>query len=214
MKEDPMNESEWLTCTDPTLMLKCLHKKITTRKMLLFSVACCRRILHLSEDEAVKKAVDTIEKYADGFSSYEELRAAEAATGTWAMALDEAGEDIWAMGYSMSWSAWAMSFVMLRADKASLERITLNERQAQSSLLRDVFANPFRSADIFPSCFTLDTVRLAQAIYEKRAFHHLLKLADNLEQVGCDNQEMLQHCRHQGEHVRGCWVVDLILGKK
>jgi hypothetical protein len=39
-------------------------------------------------------------------------------------------------------------------------------------------------------------------------------LADALEDAGCDNADILQHCRGAGEHVRGCWVVDLVLGKE
>ena len=41
----------------------------------------------------------------------------------------------------------------------------------------------------------------------------LLILADALEDAGCDNADLLDHCRRPGEHVRGCWVVDALLGK-
>ena len=58
------------------------------------------------------------------------------------------------------------------------------------------------------------TVRkIAQAIYDERAFDRLPILADALEDAGCDNADILNHCRNGGEHVRGCWVVDLLLGK-
>ncbi len=56
-------------------------------------------------------------------------------------------------------------------------------------------------------------VRLAEAIYEERAFNRLPILADTLKQAGCANSDLLAHCRGGGEHVRGCWVVDLLLGK-
>lgn len=39
-------------------------------------------------------------------------------------------------------------------------------------------------------------------------------LADALEDAGCDNADILDHCRSDGPHVRGCWVVDLLLGKE
>ena len=55
--------------------------------------------------------------------------------------------------------------------------------------------------------------KLAQGIYEGRAFDRLPILADALEDAGCDNADILAHCRNGGEHVRGCWVVDLLLGK-
>jgi hypothetical protein len=57
-------------------------------------------------------------------------------------------------------------------------------------------------------------VRLAQGIYEDRAFDRLPVLADALEEAGCDNAEILSHCRGPGPHVRGCWAVDLSLGKE
>jgi hypothetical protein len=55
---------------------------------------------------------------------------------------------------------------------------------------------------------------LAQAIYDDRAFDRLPILADALEEAGCDTADILAHCRGPGPHVRGCWVVDLILGKQ
>ena len=54
---------------------------------------------------------------------------------------------------------------------------------------------------------------LAQAIYDERAFDRLPILADALEDAGCTDAAILDHCRQPGEHVRGCWVVDLLLGK-
>jgi hypothetical protein len=57
-------------------------------------------------------------------------------------------------------------------------------------------------------------VRLAREIYDNRAFERLPSLADALEEVGCDNAEILDHCLEAGPHVRGCWIVDAILGKK
>src|SRR5207249_5635173 len=58
------------------------------------------------------------------------------------------------------------------------------------------------------------TVKVARAIYEERAFDRLPILADALEDAGCDNADILAHCRGPGPHVRGCWVVDLLLGKR
>ena len=56
--------------------------------------------------------------------------------------------------------------------------------------------------------------RIAQAIYDDRAFDRMPILADALEDAGCDNADILNHCRESREHVRGCWVVDLLLGKE
>ncbi|HUR53438.1 MAG TPA: hypothetical protein VMZ71_04880 [Gemmataceae bacterium] len=56
-------------------------------------------------------------------------------------------------------------------------------------------------------------IALANGIYEERAFDRLPILADALQDAGCDNDGILTHCRGDGAHVRGCWVVDLLLGK-
>jgi hypothetical protein len=87
------------------------------------------------------------------------------------------------------------------------------ERACQSELLRDIFGNPFRAESVDPAWLNRTVVNLAQGIYEEHGFDRLPILADALEEAGCVSQEVLQHCRNQGEHVRGCWVVDLILGK-
>jgi hypothetical protein len=83
--------------------------------------------------------------------------------------------------------------------------------------MRDIFGNPFAPATISSIWLTWNdgTVRsVAQAIYDDRAFDRLPILADALEDAGCDNADILTHCRSGGEHVRGCWVVDLLLGKE
>ncbi len=46
-----------------------------------------------------------------------------------------------------------------------------------------------------------------------RAFDRMPILADALQDAGCDNLNILNHCRQPGEHVRGCWVVDLLTGR-
>jgi hypothetical protein len=56
--------------------------------------------------------------------------------------------------------------------------------------------------------------KLAQSIYDERTFDRLPILADALEEAGCDDTDILGHCRGPGPHVHGCWVVDLLLGKE
>jgi hypothetical protein len=89
---------------------------------------------------------------------------------------------------------------------------------SQVAILRDLFGNPFRpSPRLTPDLLAWNdgTVRrLAEGIYEDRAFDRLPILADALEEAGCTDQAILDHCRHPGPHVRGCWVVDLLLGKE
>jgi hypothetical protein len=90
------------------------------------------------------------------------------------------------------------------------------ERVAQVSLLRDIFGNPFRSPRLDSTWLAWNggTIRsLAQAIYDDRAFDRMPILADALEDAGCTDADILGHCRGEGPHVRGCWVVDLLLSR-
>lgn len=88
------------------------------------------------------------------------------------------------------------------------------ERMAIAKLIRDIFGNPFRPVAADPSWLLPKMVGLAQGIYGERAFDRMPILADALEKAGCADADILGHCRRPDEHVRGCWVVDLLLGKK
>ncbi len=90
------------------------------------------------------------------------------------------------------------------------------EAGVQAHLLRDIIGNPFRPDALDPSWLAWNDGairKMAQLIYDDRAFDRLPLLADALEDAGCTDADILAHCRGGGEHVRGCWVVDLILSK-
>jgi hypothetical protein len=95
---------------------------------------------------------------------------------------------------------------------AETEGITA-ERAICCTSLRDIFGNPFRPVSLDPSWLTSTVLALAEGIYDERAFDRLPILADALQDAGCDNDDILNHCRSDKPHVRGCWPVDLILGK-
>jgi hypothetical protein len=88
---------------------------------------------------------------------------------------------------------------------------------ASACLLRDLIGNPFRPVPtIDPAWLAWNggaVRKMAQAIYDGRRFADLPVLADALEDAGCADAAILGHCRGPGVHVRGCWVVDLLLGK-
>jgi hypothetical protein len=93
------------------------------------------------------------------------------------------------------------------------------EEQSQADLLRCVFGNPLRAKPaIDPAWLTWNggiVRRLAEGIYDERAFDRLPILGDALADAGCDNEDLLRHCRERGlAHCRGCWAVDLILEKE
>lgn len=94
--------------------------------------------------------------------------------------------------------------------------IEKKESRHQTNLLRCIIGSPFRpvTTDSAWLAWNQGTVQnIAQAIYDERAFDLMPILADALEEAGCDNDDILAHCRQPGEHVRGCWVLDLLLGK-
>ncbi|MBP3953753.1 hypothetical protein J8F10_00360 [Gemmata sp. G18] len=80
--------------------------------------------------------------------------------------------------------------------------------------MRDIFGNPFRPVAFSPSWRTSTAIAIASQMYESRDFSAMPILADALQDAGCDNANVLDHCRSPGPHVRGCWVVDLVLGKE
>jgi hypothetical protein len=95
------------------------------------------------------------------------------------------------------------------------------ESKAQVELVRCIFGNPFHPVALNPACQTPTILALATAAYENRTLpagtlepDRLAVLADALEEAGCDNAEIVSHLREPGEHVRGCWVLDLLLGKE
>ena len=84
-----------------------------------------------------------------------------------------------------------------------------------ANFIRDIFGNPFRLVAFSPGWRTETAVALARQTYEGRDFGAMPILADALQDAGCDNDDILSHCRDANQaHVRGCWVVDLVLGKQ
>ncbi|VTR96243.1 Uncharacterized protein OS=Sorangium cellulosum (strain So ce56) GN=sce5710 PE=4 SV=1 [Gemmata massiliana] len=91
---------------------------------------------------------------------------------------------------------------------------TLYSDPQQAALLRDIFGNPFRPIEFSPAWRTSAATALAAQMYESRDFSAMPILADALQDAGCDSADVLGHCRGPGPHARGCWVVDLVLGKE
>ncbi|HJZ55783.1 MAG TPA: hypothetical protein VKE74_12520 [Gemmataceae bacterium] len=80
-------------------------------------------------------------------------------------------------------------------------------------LFFEFFGDIERTVALDPAWLTSTVVQLAEGIYADRAFDRLPILADALQDAGCENPEILAHCRGPSPHARGCWVVDLLLGK-
>jgi hypothetical protein len=230
-----VTEAEWLACMDPMPMLEYLGGKASERKLRLFAVACCRRIWHLLIDERSRKAVEVAERFAEGGATERELTQAEddaanlwnnfaqaegyvteaeteAAYATWGAACHEEA----AIGAAKSTSDSA-------AQALSYEGQEATEQESQCRLLREIFGNPFRPVALAPTVLAWNdstVARLAEAAYDQRHLPagtldngRLVVLADALEEACCTDADILDHLRGPGPHVRGCWPVDLCLGK-
>jgi hypothetical protein len=218
-----MTEAAWLAATEPEQMLDYLKGDGSDRKFLLFACGCCRRIWPLVTDIRSQRAVEMIERHADhpvvepeyntvfwdaqdatgdedkDFEDDPAYHAAEAAYST-----IPGSEKCRPVFNAMATAGYAA--------RACLERREV-EKRAQTDLLRDIFGNPFRPVTFSPHWRTPTVVALARQMYESRDFSPMPILADALQDAGCGNDDILSHCREPVPHVRGCWVVDLVLGK-
>jgi hypothetical protein len=106
--------------------------------------------------------------------------------------------------------------VLLAMERVAQTPDALEKQRANlCSLLRCIFGNPFRPVAFSPAWRTDTALSLAQQMYDLRDFSAMPILADALQDAGCDNGEVLAHCRDTNvTHIRGCWVVDLVLGKE
>jgi hypothetical protein len=188
-----MTEEQWLACTDPRPMLEFLRGKASDRKLRLFACACCRLGWDRLTGPRSRRAVEAVEQIEEGLAPAEERATANFA---------------------------ALQAAEAAAQAAAREATRNEERAARAGLLRDLFGNPFRPASVSPAWPTPQVVAVAQAAYHEREMPagtldaaRLSVLADALEDAGCDQTDILDHLRGPGPHVRGCWVVDLILGK-
>ncbi len=121
------------------------------------------------------------------------------------------------------WRAWVswqstQGEMVRRTRERAWAKLTAEVLKAESidqcRRLRDIFGNPFRPVPFSPSWRTSTAVALAAQMYESREFSAMPILGDALQDAGCDSADVLDHCRGEGPHVRGCWVVDLVLGKE
>ena len=185
-----MTEAEWDACADPRHMLALLRLKVGDRKLRLFLCACCRRVWDFLP-EANRRAVEVAERSADWAAI-----SSQPADGAAVAAMDAADA-----------GARALEMLLPPADHTA----------TAARLLRCLFPNPFRPAPAVDPAWLVwngcTVAKLAAAIYDGRLFADLPILADALEDAGCNDAAILTHCRGGGEHVRGCWVVDLLTGR-
>jgi hypothetical protein len=216
---------------------------LTDRKAVLAGAACCRRVWPMLADGRLRAAVEAAEGYAGGPLEWalrpHMLVATEVSAGHYRAAPVEFDRDYvaWrgakyaaeAVLYTLQRGKLGTALGMARktagdiawlAGEGNGSAAQVSEAAAQEGILREVFGNPFRPATLDRAALTPTVASLAQAAYENRSLPsghldpaRLAVLSDALEEAGCTDADLLSHLRSPGPHVRGCWALDLILGR-
>jgi hypothetical protein len=208
-----MDEMTWCsTTTERTWMIEHVRRTAEPRQLRLFACACVRRIWHLLP-EPVQLAVDPVEQALVQRLPLETVLGQTLVTAV-------------TMGADLSRPVRAARCIVepdpMNAVHAATHALAAVARDtwraelaAQCNLVRCLFGNPFRSARLDPAWLKHDrgtVVGMARAILDEGRFNELPILADALEDAGCTDEQILRHCRQPGQHGRGCWVLDLLLG--
>jgi hypothetical protein len=221
-----MDEAEWLACAHPDGMLEFVKRTATNRQSRLFACACCRRIWSLIDPPSFREAVEIAEQYGDGLVIGKVRKSLAKRLGasyrqSWGRPEARRSAAHAALHCLQKDTGWhpashysAVRAVCALAAEGDRERVGEMEYAEQADLLRDIFGNPFRPVNFSPEWRTDTALTLARQMYESRDFTAMPILADALQDAGCDSEDVLSHCRGTGPHVRGCWVVDLVLDKE
>lgn len=216
-----------------------LAQQASDRKLRLFACACCEPIKDLLNDRRSRRALEIAERFADGEVSMPEMNSAWDAAETAldslrANPLPDALLPSLSTHKALAWAARAAAATLEQeagnAARRAAEAVARTAEEvaawdaawaariwARAPLIRDIFGNPFRTVTVDPAWLTWNdgTVpKIAQNTYANRRFEDLLILADALMDAGCHDEEILNHCRSDGPHVRGCWLLDLLLAKE
>jgi hypothetical protein len=193
-------------------MLEFLRGKVSDRKLRLFAVACCQALSHPFQHERYRRAADVAERCAEGIVSIADL-------GSTRREWERLGELRWHPGRAQCEIAAIRGALHAEARIGALQAAQALRQTGRGTdrLLNCVTGNPFRPPSPLPAgvlAWNDATVRrLAEAVYGECAWGKLPVLADALLDAGCQDEELMRHCRLEEPHVRGCWAVDLILGR-
>jgi hypothetical protein len=168
--------------------------------------------------EAAKKAVEELIKWADGAPTTLEIRRRRVYAFTAQIAQQALGHDQPSRGVWANAQLTAFAFGYANDEPPAClpgsEELRDEHLRLQAQIFRDIVGDPFEPVAFDPRWRTEDTLGLARGIYEDRAFARLPLLADALMDAGCADDRLIGHCRSAGPHTRGCWAIDLVLGKE
>jgi hypothetical protein len=235
-----MTEAEWLSLDNAGVILSYAPRDGAgiDRRLRLYRCALLRWAVPVLPGEGVEQFVAAAEDLADGLAPPDTVRAAEHRADALVARI---GRDLtypnWVDAHVV-----ALTFRdLLRPDPAGRPDEGLTDRllnaaihtevgvtvhtgrlntsaefpRAAVAYVRCVFGNRPPPALAAVSEWATSTVTtLARQMYDTRDFDPMPILADALQDSGCDDVVVLDHCRAAGPHVRGCWVIDLLLGKE
>jgi hypothetical protein len=212
-----MTEAEWLTAADAGAMVRFAASGLSARRERLLSCALARQVWDRLPDPRSRRAVEIAERFADGEATGRQLLLASRKA-------ERVGADMsaWPPGTHRIMEACAAALCASRVRGAVCNVCEVlhpvfagNEqgRRGLADMVREVVGNPFRPVTFHASWLTSTVVTLARQMYDSRDFSAMPILADALMDGGCSDEQVLTHCRGEGPHVRGCFVVDAILGR-
>jgi hypothetical protein len=225
-----MTEAEWLSSANALDMLGPRSFRPSDRKLRLVALGWWHDPFHYRElrgeprsewELACGELVARLGRFVEGEASSEEVQFARLKLefdppDLRYAATSYAYDYLTALSHEDAWLALAGCWRVLNSDRHAHEDPDRADYDnfLRCERLREVVGNPFRAVRFAPSWRTSDVLLLARGIYEGRAFDRMPILADALQDAGCDSEAILNHCRDaSATHVRGCWVVDLVLGK-
>lgn len=212
----------WLTQTQYAELLELLDPHVCPRKWWFLIAACLRAVEEKMPGPASRSAISLVEECAEGRQDATQIEKTEAAIR--AEVTGDHPREVRAAGFAANWALVRSGLApLLHVTKkvAWNTAITLGARVAHEcheyppviAWLRDIFGNPFCPVVVKPAWRTDTVLTLARMMYELRDYSAMPILADALQDAGCDDDDILSHCRSEGQHVRGCWVLDLVLEK-
>ena len=227
-----MNEAEWAACAETKPMLTWLEPRASPRKLRLVAAACARRVWSHLTDPRLRRLVESAERLADGLMSRDEAEVLLDATE--ALIDEDVDVDRWPPSRSFagvarvalgSGSAWvgarcaARGVASLTGQEEGPDWLAAlhAEEAAQCELVREIFGSPsrpFRFDPIWLAGEGRPARELARDVDHSGRYEDLSMLADALERCGCPDRAAIDHLRGPGVHVRGCWVIDALLGRE
>jgi hypothetical protein len=214
-----MTEAEWLTASDSLQMIRTFEPLASMRKMRLLAVASARTFWSRIPIGTLRAAIEVAELCVDEPAELPKLGQNRLKVYRLSRGIGSEEEKDWYYDDDNRIAYSAIDAAMFsHGHKPNYDLggpwsdLLFGMREALCPLMREIL-NPF-CQEVDSHWCTSTVLSLATGIYDEKAFDRLPILADALQDAGCDSEDILNHCRQPGEHVRGCWALDVVLRKE